>query len=110
MTNFEEKHKEFKEAFRNAVLNRELECDIERLYNDDPYIARFTFNLGNYVRVSMAVAKKFICYHNEILRDAFLNEDIKLLLDMVSEKEDVFAKKRIEELESELAKLKNKVA
>lgn len=114
MNNFDKKLYEFREAFRQAVLNKELEFKVTEIDDDSSYIASmdFTIKFGiSEFKVSMAVADDFICYHNDLLWGTFSKDDIRQLHKIIDEALAVDAdkRKRIKELEAELSELKSQL-
>lgn len=112
MNNLNVKLDEFREAFRQAVLNKELAFKVtEEEDKSSSYIATMDFMVTIGVsrfKVSMAVADDFICYHNDLLWGVFSKDDIRQLHKIIDEALAVDAdkRKRIKELEAELSELK----
>ena len=112
MTNFEQKYQEFRVAFRDAVLNDELECKV----TEDPewtgYIARMNFKLSPSCTIGINVANGFVCYYDNVVNNVFSVDDIEKLKAIINKHldgQDPEKRKRIKELEKELKELKGSI-
>lgn len=110
MTNVEQKYHEFREAFRDDVLNGNVECKISKQGNLH-YNAEITFKI-NELKLCITIADEFVCYHDKVIEGVFNKNDIKFLNKMVN---DYFSKDkekydRIEKLKNEIYKLESEVA
>lgn len=109
MTNFEQKYQEFREAFREAVLNDELECKIEEEPESSAYIARMFFKVSPTYKIGINVANGFVCYFDDCVNGVFTVDDIeklKIIINNHLNRQDPEKRKRIKELEKELKTLK----
>lgn len=112
MTNFEQKYKEFRDAFKEAVLNNEFEYKVEK--SDVPgYNGMITFFFKD-EKFKISVADTFVCYLSldRLLDGLFNRDDIRFLNKIVKEYflKDKEKFDRIEKLKKELYELESEVA
>lgn len=109
MTNFQQKYQEFREAFREAVLNKEIRYEVK-----SPYTCGFngviTLYIENNRKVEISVSDNNLCYHNEIIDGVFNDDDIEKLNSIINEYSLVVKRNRLEQLKKEIVELEKEVA
>lgn len=109
MTNFEQKYQEFREAFREAVLNKEIRYEVKPPYTYG-YNGVITLYIENNRKVEISVSDNSLCYHNEIIDDVFNDDDIEKLNSIINEHSLVVKRNRLEQLKKEIVELEKEVA
>lgn len=110
MTDFEQKYKEFIDAFKKAVFDGEFNYRVDKSCVTG-YNGKITFYVGK-LNVEFTVARNYVCYHNKLLDEIFDKDEIKALNDMIDKyfSKDKEKYDRIEQLKRELAELEKEIA
>lgn len=109
MTNFEQKYQEFREAFREAVLNKEIRYEVKPAYTCG-FNGVITLYIDNNRKVEISVSDNHLCYHNEIINDIFNDDDISKLNSIINEHNLLIKRNRLEQLKKEIVELEKEVA
>ena len=104
---YEIAHNTFKEEVKNAILSGEIPVDWENPQNEN-YLATGRFVVCG-AQCSISVSEDFVCYHNELLRGMFDDEDdFNALKSMI--KPHLLTKEentRIKELQAEIDRIQH---
>ena len=109
MTNFEQKYQEFKEAFREAVLNKELRYEVKPAYTSG-FNGVIILYIDDIRKVEISVSDNNICYHNDIIDGVFNDDDIEKLSSIINEYSLVMKRNRLEQLKKEIVELEKEIA
>lgn len=109
MTNFEQKYQEFREAFREAVLNKEIRYEVKSAYTSG-FNGVIVLYIEDNRKVEISVANDNLCYHNEIIDGVFNKDDISKLNSIIKEYSLEVKRNRLEKLKKEIIELEKEVA
>lgn len=109
MTSFEQKYQEFREAFREAVLNKEIRYEVKSAYTSG-FNGVIVLYIEDNRKVEISVSDNNLCYHNEIIDGVFNDDDIKKLNSIINEYSLVVKRNRLKQLKKEIIELEKEVA
>lgn len=103
--------KNLRSAFKEYILSGK--ADIKFFEQSNPaylFDMRVFFNNSPFDYVDFSVAPTYICYHNPLVRDAFLKSDIPAIVKLYSERVESLEEmrqKKVRELRDEIDKIIN---